>query len=74
MIIADAIDVCVCLTCEYCDWRAMHSGPMGEVAEFLRARAIEHTRENHPAKLPAGNADLVVLRDLGIRYGFQVVT
>jgi hypothetical protein len=55
----------VCMTCEYCAWTAMHTGPAGEVAVFLRELAIVHVHEVHPEKVPAGDIDLTVLSDLG---------
>lgn len=53
------------LRCEYCAYSAEHTGPAFEVAEFLRALAIAHVTAQHPDKVPAGDVDLLVLRDLG---------
>lgn len=53
------------LYCEYCGFSAMHTGPAFEVAEFLRAIALAHVTSLHPDKVPAGDVDLCVLRDLG---------
>ncbi|HEV8502506.1 MAG TPA: hypothetical protein VGR63_13075 [Casimicrobiaceae bacterium] len=60
----DAV-VTVKATCRNCEWAATMTGPAGEVAVFLRARAIEHIAERHPEELPPNVEDLPV-RDLGI--------
>jgi len=64
MITEDA-PVRVCMTCAYCGWAVVHAGPAGEVAAFLRALALAHVHELHPARVPAGDVDVLVMRDLG---------
>lgn len=35
--------------CAFCSWEAVHTGEDAlEVAHFLRARLIDHKREQHP--------------------------
>ncbi len=55
----------VVATCQTCGWQASMRGPAGEVATFLRARAIEHIQHAHPGTLPP-DFDGVPVRDLGI--------
>lgn len=59
------VTVNVTATCVACPWTATMRGPAGEVAVFLRARAIEHVAQWHPEQLPPNVEDLPV-RDLGI--------
>jgi hypothetical protein len=61
------IDTVVTVTaaCVACEWGATMTGPAGEVAVFLRARAIEHIADMHSESLPP-DADDLPLRDLGI--------
>lgn len=55
----------VSMGCEYCAWRVVMTGPAYEVAQFLRARAVEHVSTRHPEKQPAGDLELAVLNELG---------
>lgn len=55
----------VTMGCEYCAWRVTMKGPAQEVAVFLRNLALEHVQGHHPEKVPAGDLDVAVLKELG---------
>lgn len=62
----EGLDVRVLMTCMYCEWSAIHSGPACELYDFLRGLAVAHVRAVHPETIATTeDLDALVLRDLG---------